>query len=332
VITIERMELMDTTNKASFEDALESAVQEAVAEDETVEDEGFDFEDEEASDESELSDEEIAEDPAEDEELEAEGDEADEDEAAQSVFEWNGNPDELPDHVEYDGKVYDLTKVYKSMQAGFTKKMQGLSEKQREAEELAKQYAEMVKSQKSQQAEVEDPRPANPTEDMSPDQIEKRWDDIQKWTARQTYRDMVREGTIPDPETVKSQMAQQEQQFAAQRRLNLLTSQPGWNEQVEGEMLQLAESNPFWASQLQTDDGALALYEFVQNKMTAAQLKEQAAKLETEKVKRSAGSHKRATPKSSSQKKSAAKSAADNFADLAFEDKLDVAINDALGL
>jgi len=319
-------------NEAAFQDALSSAVEEAVNEVESVEDEAPVEDEQESLDESPES-EEIQEDS---DEFEVEADaEDEEDEAvdeAPSVVEWNGNPDELPSSIEYDGKIYDLTKTYKAMQAGFTKKMQEIAEQRKQYEALTQQYQQMVAQQKQAAMEKEDPRPANPTTDMTDEQQERRWAEIQRWEAKQAYRDMVKEGVIPDPDSVKAQMAEQERQVAAQRRYNMLSSQPGFNEQIENEMVQLAHENKYWAAQLDTDEGALALYQFVQQKQAAEQLKKEAAALEEAKIKRSASAAKRATPKQTSQSKKAEPKPADNFAELGFEDKISAVVDEAFGL
>jgi hypothetical protein len=326
------MELMALHNEAAFEDALNGAVEEAVSEVDAVVDEADEFVEEESLEESPES-EEISEEPSDDdEEVEFDSDEAEEVAEAPSVVEWNGNPDELPSSIEHDGKIYDLTKTYKAMQAGFTKKMQEIAEQRKQYEALTQQYQQMVAQQRQAAMEKEDPRPANPTTDMTDEQQERRWAEIQRWEAKQAYRDMVKEGVIPDPDAVKAQLADQERQYAAQRRYNMLSSQPGFNEQIENEMVQLAQENTFWANQLETDEGALVLYQFVQTKQAAEQLKKEAAALEEAKIKRSATAAKRATPKQTSQTKKAEPKPADRFAEMGFEDKISSIVDEAFDL
>jgi hypothetical protein len=311
---------------------IDAAADEAVSMFESDVDDGEDFSEEQSDDIEHESDADRV--GADEEEEEQDGDieEDDEEEAALSVIDWNGNPDELPTDIVIDGKRYDLTKTYKAMQAGFTKKMQEVAAERKKYEELSQHAMQIVESKKQAQAIADDPRPTNPTSDMSDEQQERRWEDIQRWVARDEQRRLVREGIIPDPNMVRQQMLQQEQQYAAQRRFNMLTSQPGWNEQTENAMIAIAQADEFWAEQLHTDHGAMKLYEFVQEKIAADQFRAKAAELENAKVKRSASASKRATPAPSSQNKSASKKPADVFAEMGFEDKLDAAIREGFGL
>jgi hypothetical protein len=326
------MELMEQTNQAAFSRALDAATEEAVNEFDSVDVDDVEVEEELSSDEAELSDEVVDDDSSEEEAFEAESDEDEaEEEPALSMVEWNGNPDELPSHIEHDGKVYDLTKTYKAMQAGFTKKMQEVAETRKQYEELTRQYQQELAKARQDTAAKANPRPANPTEDMTPEQQEKRWDEIQAWSAEQAYMRMVQDGKIPDPELVKAQMAEQEQQAAHQRRINLLYSQPGWSETVESNMIELAQSDPYWQQALQSDDGALALMRHVQQRIDYADLKKKAAELENAKVKRNANASKRATPMPNSSKQVKSKPA-DRFADLGFEERIDLAISEGLDI
>jgi hypothetical protein len=324
---------MAKTNEAAFAEALDSAVEEAVSEYGDTDDGNDEFESEELSaDEASESEEDIDEVQEDEDELEASADEDEVEEDALSVVEWNGNPDELPSDIVIDGKKYDLTKTYKAMQAGFTKKMQEVAEARKRYEELSQQALQSVEAQRQKAMAAEDPRPTNPTSDMTEEQQERRWDDIQRWVARDEQRRLVKEGIIPDPDRVKAQMAEQERQFAAQRRYNMLTSQPGYSEEVEQAMVQLAQNDEYWAKQLEDDAGTLKFFEFVQEKLTAAQLRAKAAELENAKIKRSASASKRSTPKPSSQKKATSSKPSERFAELAFEDQLESIIGDTFGL
>lgn len=323
---------MSLTSEAAFEDALNGAVEEAIEEVDAV-DGDDEFESEELSaDEASESEEDIDEVQDDEDELEASDEEDEVEEEAPSVVEWNGNPDELPSDIVIDGKKYDLTKTYKAMQAGFTKKMQEVAEARKRYEELSQQALQSVEAQRQKAMAAEDPRPTNPTSDMTEEQQERRWDDIQRWVARDEQRRLVKEGIIPDPDRVKAQMAEQERQFAAQRRYNMLTSQPGYSEEVEQAMVQLAQNDEYWAKQLEDDAGTLKFFEFVQEKLTAAQLRAQAAELENAKIKRAAGSTKRATPKPAAQKKASSNKAADNFASMGFDDKISHIVDEAFDL
>ena len=174
-----------------------------------------------------------------------------------------------------------------------------------------------------------DPRPANPTEDMSPAQQEQRWDEIQRWVARDEQRRLVREGIIPDPEAVKRQMAEQEQAIASQRRYNLIAAQDGFNDEIGNQMAHMAQSDPYWAQALDTDEGALQFFNVVKQQAELNALKAKAAELEAASVKRKASASKRVTTKPSV-KKAAPKSAADNFAALSFDEKIEAIANDVI--
>jgi len=321
-------------NEEAFGEVLDRATEEAVEEfDATEEDADVEVE-EEIVDEPSESEEVVEDIPEAEDEVEAEGEEVEQVDESPSVVQWSGNPDELPTAVEYDGKVYDLSQTYKAMQAGWTKKTQELAEQRKQYEAMTRQYQELIQGQKQQAAEAEDPRPANPTESMSPQEQEQRWDEINRWIARDENRRMVRDGIIPDPEAVKQQMAVQQQQADLVGRLNMIASQPGYNEAVDQRMVQIVEADEsgYWQQQFQSDQGAKALFDLAKNQLAAEENKAKAAAAESAKVKRQAKAASKATPKQSAQNKKAEPKPADNFAELAFEDKVGAIINQEFDL
>ena len=318
---------MEPTNEAKFEDALESAVDEAVSEVDSIEgDEEFIPED--ATEDEPLESEAEAEDVVEEVAEAAEDKEVEE---AQSIVDWNGNPDELPSDIEHDGQRYDLTKTYKAMQAGFTKKMQEVAEARKHYEEMTQQYSQNLKNQQEAMAANEDPRPNNPTTDMSEEQQQQRFDEINQWTTRKVVRNMLAEGEIPNPDKFNQQVEDREMQIAVQGREAMLHSQEGWSADIENEMISIAGENQHWSASLKTDEGALAFFEFVKQKQDAAGVRKQAAALENTKIKRDADASKRSTPKPSAKKK-ASETFAENFADLDPFDRIGAIVDQSFGV
>lgn len=322
---------MATFNEAGFDQKLEAAGDEAISElEQSVEDPVDEVEAEEHYDEPVESEQEVEDDSVEMDASEYEDEDTEAVEDAPSTFEWDGNPDTLPSSVEHDGQVYDLTKVYKAMQGGFTKKMQELAEFRKEYEKQVEQMKVKAQQAERQAAIANDPRPANPTEEMPFEEQQKRWDEITEWVARNSYRKMIESGDIPDPTQMQANIQQQEQAASIQRRVAMIQSQDGYSEEVENAMVEAANGNEYWHNALQSDDGALALFQHVKTKMEAEAFKSKAAELESARVRKKAAASKNATPSPAVQKKAARKEIAENFAKMGFEEKLDVLVDDGL--
>lgn len=317
---------MKEYSEASFEEALTDAVEEAVnepVEEEAVEEETYEVE-EGTTEESPLS-EDDSEDAIEAEEVEAESEEVIESDDSPSVELWNGNPDELPPPVAHEGKMYDLSTTYKNMQAGFTRKMQELSERDRQREEVHRQTMEQLQGL-MQKAEVEaDPRPVNPSQEMSVQEQEKQWDKIAQWNARQVLREQQAKEPAADAP------AEQDRYNLAMQRLNMIRAQDGYTSEVESRMDEIVANDPYWYAQVSTDDGAVKLFTLVKQELELADMKKRAAELEASKIKRSASASKKRTPKPTTQTKQA-ESPDERFADLAFNERIDRIVDDAFEL
>jgi hypothetical protein len=312
--------MLDQTSAAAFEDALEGAVGEAIAEVDTIEGDDV-FETEDVTEDAPPSEEAI-EDVVVDEEIEAVDDAVDavedKEETQYEKFERTGNPDDLP---------AELVKSYKLMQAGYTKRSQELADMRKDYDSRTKQLMDqMEQQQKASREQSKKPRPSNPTEAMSQEDQNQRWQEISKWETQETINEMIASGALPDPERVNRQLAEQEAAADGQRRFNMIAAKEGYTDDVGQAMENLAKSNQFWANQIVTDEGASACFDFVKTQMAASDFKTQAAKLEEAKVNRSAGANKRATPKPATQSKSV--SPVDNFKDLGFEDTLEAIIRE----
>lgn len=317
---------MDQRSEALLEEALGEVVEETVEGFDPIDgDDDIDFED---VTEDEPASEQDIEDVDEEEELVA-SDEAVEDELEPELeevvktFEQTGNPDDLPP---------ELIGSYKLMQAGFTKKMQEVAAQRTQYEELNKKAMLALEAQQKTALEAtKAPRPKNPTEDMSFEEQQQRWAEINRYDSKEAYREMIESGAIPDPDRVNRQLAQQEEQTAMGRRYNMIASQEGYTDEVHAAMAKLTGENEYWNNAITTDEGAQACFDYVKNQLAASDYKKQAAELENARVKRSAGASKRATPKATTQTKAAVKKPAENFADLGFEGSLDAIIKDTLG-
>lgn len=328
--------MAEQTKELSFAEALDVAGEQAVEEFdgiEVVDDNTFNVVDEDAV--ADVTEEELGEpESQESEDIQAEETEGNVDEGvvvadeeiveARKSFEETGNPEDLPD---------ELQGSYKLMQGGFTKKMQELGEQQRQYNDLILQAkAQQEEALKAVKAANVKPRPDNPTESMSFDEQQKRWDDISKWNGQEAVREMVESGALPDPDRVTRQLDEQERQAAGMRRYNMIAAKEGFSEQVDAAMLQLSQANQYWANAIQTDEGAEACFEYVKTQLSAADFKSKAAELENAKVKRSADAAKRQTPKPATQTKAVVSTPVDNFADMAFEDQIESTIRESFNL
>ncbi len=240
-----------------------------------------------------------------------------EEEAAPTSHEWDGQVSNLPPAIEHDGVQYDLSKTFKQMHKGYTQKMGELADERKQLQTELAELRQMKAEQKTANVKVEDPRPANPTEAMDQKDQEARWDEIAQWNGRQSYRQMVKDGSIPNPDRVNEMTQQQEQQVAVNNRMNLLRSQEGYDEKVEAAMLQATQNDPYALDMIRSDDGALTLFKHVKTQMEADAYKKQAADNETKSVQRKAKAARNTVSRSTS---APAKSAAENFKKWSFKD------------
>lgn len=318
---------MEPTSEARFEDALNGAIEEAVQEVDTVEGDD-DVEIEDVTEEEPVS-EQDSEDIVEDEVTETDDEAVDDqqedelEQVAEATFEQTGNPDDLPP---------ELVKSYRLMQAGFSKKMQQLANERKVMQQQQQQLNQLISQQQesAKKAAITE-RPANPTESMSVEEQNKRWQEITTWDTESAIRKMIESGQLPDPERVNKQLDEQEASADGQTRANMIASQEGFTEEIGSGIMALAAENPYWEAQIRTDDGAMECFKLVKSQLEAAQVKTEAAQLENARVKRSAGANKRATPKPGTQTKKAVKPA-ENFAELGFEGTLDKIIGEDFGL
>ena len=225
-------------------------------------------------------------------------------------YEWDGDPAKLPPEAVIEGTKYDLRKTFKTMQAGYTKRMQEVAEERRALEAERQRVASVLESQRQQQAMDADKRPADPTQDMSETEASRRWDEIQQWNARQAYRDMVAKGVVPDPERVKRQTAEYEAVAIVNRRMAMIQSLDGWDDSVGLKMSELAESDPETAQLLTTDGGAKVLFRMAKKEIENAALKAEQAKKHEAAVRRKAQAPRNAVSRSTSARGSGA---AENF-------------------
>ncbi len=261
-------------------------------------------------DEPDESDQDIEEDIDEPESDDDEPEDALEAEASPAVFEWDGDPDKLPPEIVYEGNKYDLKKVFRTMQAGYTKRMQEVAEQRRHYEQAAAQAMQLLESRQREQAAASDPRPANPTDTMSDDEYNRRVDEIQQWNARQAYRAMVEKGDVPDPQRVMRQTQEYELVAEANRRAAMVSSLDGYTDQIGNRMVEMAEADPAVASMMTTDAGIKAVFRQAKLEAENAALKAAAARKHEASVRRKARAPRNAVSRSTS---SPAKSAADNF-------------------
>lgn len=235
--------------------------------------------------------------------------EEDESEEVQ-VYDWSGKPEELPTDLVVGGKRYNLLDVYKKMQGGYTKKMQALAERERELN-ASLQNVNTLLSQKTAEREIEDdPRPANPTQDMSEAAQLAQWDKIMQWNSRQTLREAKKNGMIPDTAAMNEDFRKVKAQMEAQERIAHLQALEGWSAEVDNKMAEIVNSDPSWHSDLNSREGLVKLFNFAKLTMKAESATQQAAELESANIRRAANAKKIATPKPKANKK-----AIDRFAE-----------------
>ncbi len=311
--------------EGSLSEALDAAADEAVQEFEAQSEVGEDVEDDadvvegdeealEAADEQSDADESES-----DDEEPADGDV----EASAEEFEWDGNPETVPENL----KPY-FNKTYETMRKGVDVWM---SKKATEWDAKRQQYearlAELEARAQVEQQKANAPKPpVYPGENATEAQIEKYWEDKAKYAAYEQYQELVKSGALPDPVSARQSAAAEKARIEAMQIESFITSQPGYTDEIGTLMVQAAESSPFWASQILDKNGAVALFQLVKTQAEAAAYKDAAAKANSAELQRKAGAAKRkvSKPQASSKKVTPAR----NFADMAFEDRLDAAIED----
>lgn len=297
--------------EAEAVDAINAAADEAVAEFEAQSEVGDEVEDDAVVDED---NEEVLEDA--DEQSDADEAESDDEEPAQDDevakpddFEWDGNPDTVPDELKpYFKKTYDTMR--KGVDVWMSKKASEWDAKRKQYEA---RLTELETSRLVEQQKASAPKPpVRPGENATEAEVEKYWDDKAKYAAYEQYRGLIESGAIPDPVAARQSALHAQQQEMATRIERAVTAQPGYTDVLGEKMIEVAQSHPFWASQVLDENGAVELFNYVKTQTEAAAYKEAAAKAKSAELQRKVGS---ATRKVSKPKaRSAPSTPARNFA------------------
>jgi hypothetical protein len=299
-------------------DALDAAASEAISEFEAGQDA-------EVSEDADVEYEEVADEDGDEAEYEAPdveesdetGEPAESDIESSDGFEWDGNPDHVPAELR---PYYD--KMYETMRKGVDMWMsKRASEQHAEKQEMQRRIAEMESQLRDFNAPKE---PTRPGQDATQDDWDRYYDDRARWIAAQEHEKFMQSRGYPDPGQMQVLAAQQE----AIRRANMIEAQPGYTDEIGLEMVRVAESNPYWAQQINTDEGLRALFDVVKQQKEAAAYKDAAAKANSAEIQRKASAVKRKVSKPKASSKPATPSR--NFAEMGFEERIDAAIADTL--
>jgi len=308
-----------------MQEALDAAADEAVSEFEAQESEDDEVvEDDAAADEGDEDALEAADEQSDGDESETDDEEpADSDVAESAEFEWDGNPQTVPENLKpYYEKVYDTMR--KGVDVWMSKKAQEWNSQRQQYE--ARLHELETSALEGKRAALEPKLPPVPGPDASQEQIDAYYDARSKLAAFQQFKELQEAGLLP------KQAAQQvpvvPDQAAVDRRVQLIQSQPGFSEEIAVAMVEVSKQNPYWAEQLQRDEGALALFQLVKTQAEAAQLKQAAAKANTAELQRkaSAATRKVSKPKAAPTKVSAAR----NWAEMSLDDVVDAAFAEAI--
>jgi len=256
--------------------------------------------------------------------------EVDEGDDGQSVEEWSGSPDELPTAIVHEGKTYDLSKTYKSMQAGYTKKMQEIADRERERErEYAATIAnanKFIESQQEQQRAVAMRAPEKPAEGSTQAEWDTYNDRRVEWLIAKQRQDDIDAGRLHSPEQVQQQNIQAQHEANSLKISNALNQQEGYTQEVAKEMYRMIKEDPYWSTQTdETPEAAIALFNIVKTNMDAAGLKAAAAENETQNVRKKAGASRNTVSRSKSSKPVGA---ADKFKNMGFDEAGQAAIDE----
>jgi len=292
--------------------------------DETVEEDTIEVEESEDAIEESFEEDPLSEDTEEtfdaDEDSSDVDEEIEEENSSAEKFVWDGNIDTLPP---------ENLQIYKQQQAGWTRKTQEMAELRKQYEDGIRQNNEFLANQRKAQSVVDDPRPDNPMTDWDDQRAQEQWDKISQWNARKERRTAMENGELSDPAQYEQFMAEQKEIAGKQRRIGWLQSQPDYAK-LEDSLISVIIESDYWKHQANTDDGIQEFYKMVKTQVEAAETKAQAAKLETAKVKRQAGSGKRSTPKPSS-KKAAVENYSKNFDGMTPQEKIGAIIDGDYG-
>ena len=241
-------------------------------------------------------------------------DEDDPDGDEPEVRDWDHNVDSLPEETVVDGVRIPIKGLYQDMVRGYQKSNQRAVAAEKRAAERELQYKQLIDDIK---AGNDDPRPADPTDDMSAGEQRQRWDDIQRWL----YRDEARRTRINSAPAAPAHAAPQAPQYqlpegvpdtpearAQFEREVRVMQRDDYTDEIGNEMIAAMQTDPYWAAQAQTDDGIMKLFELTKERREAAALKAQLAEREKESIRRKAGARERATPSPANSRKSPSRS------------------------
>ena len=228
----------------------------------------------------------------------------------------DGVPDDL--RADYESKMARVEK-------GLQKRLQQLSDKEKQLDTLILQNQQM-----QQQQTVQQPAQQGPPKAPEAGATQAQWAEFDQantqYYTQKAISDLQNSGQLADPRQVQ----QMQEQQAMQNRLYLITSQEGASDEILLKMRDMAAGDDKYLDMYNTDKGAVAF--FNEAKLTVerdklasdrAEFDKQTAEAATATAKRKAGAAGRATPRPGGSK--AASSQEDTFAKKTFrnvDDKL----------
>lgn len=261
------------------EQALEAHADEFSEDDEATE-ESFDH-DPESTDEGMVDD---GGEPEPDEEAVA--DDVEQNEEDDGIVRWSGDPKDLPDTGAVS--VEDVKAYTENLWKKHTERSQLLADDRRRLDVERAEFQQKRSELEAQARVVNDPEPRDPGPDATHDQFVQWQKDHMAWTVRNEQREAVKRGDMPDPHRQQQQIDQYEQQAKVQEVYAYVKSLDGYDEKIDSEMGRMLQEDPFWSQAPLTKEAAGELFNVVKGRMEVEGLKSEAAKKETNQVRRKA--------------------------------------------
>jgi hypothetical protein len=204
------------------------------------------------------------------------------DESDEIVEDEAGEPEDAVaptfDPAQWDGRIESLPENLRVAIAPIHKTMErGMHQKFQEIAALRKEYEQKLESLRadptpSQKAETGPPPP--PTADMTYDE------QVEAQNKRDSYfaKKALEETLKTTPEFKQVEVLAKQQEGAA--RVQLVQSQPGFTPEIGAAMAQIAESHPYYASLLDTNEGALVLFQTAKIALENHELKSSQGKVQ----------------------------------------------------
>lgn len=166
--------------------------------------------------------------------------------AAFDPDQWDGKIESLPENVRAV-----VGPIHKTMERGMHQKFQELASLRKEYE----QKLESLRADPTPSRKAETGPPPPPTSDMPYEEQVEAQNKRDAYFAKQALEEQFK--ASPHVQKMEAIAKQQE----ADTRVQMVQKQPGFTPEVGAAMAQIAESHPYYASLLDTDEGSLVLFQ-----------------------------------------------------------------------